>query len=328
MMKRLFKISLSILVLAISLEGIAQQQYMLTQYMYNGLALNPAYAGIHGGVSLGGLWREQWTAIKGAPSTQLFSIHSPLNQEYASVGAMLYRDVNGVKTEHTAYLSYAYRIKVSKNSKLSMGLQGNLHNYSNDIERLNNQRGLISSPDLNDPLYQQFENDQVGFRWNFGTGLMWHSDKFYLGASVPQILNRQFYTDLPDDLQNSRFVRHMFIMGGYVFNSDSKFVLKPNFLVKAVEAAPVEVDLNLNVLVSRVLWLGVSLRSEFSSAEEKKAGPLESVSLLAALQITPAMQIGYAFDFTTTSINTDSHEIMLNYIISLPARKILTPRYF
>ncbi|MGB3464300.1 MAG: PorP/SprF family type IX secretion system membrane protein, partial [Cyclobacteriaceae bacterium] len=165
-------ITLMMLVVFGGYQANAQQEYMITQYMYNGLALNPAYAGIHGDVSVGALWREQWTAIDGAPNTQLLSIHSPLNYRYASLGAVLYRDVVGVKTEYTGYFSYAYRIQVGEESKLSMGLQMNLHNFSNDLSRLGNQRGLLQQTNTSDPVYQQFVSDNLGWKWNFGAGMM------------------------------------------------------------------------------------------------------------------------------------------------------------
>ncbi|MEL7148711.1 MAG: type IX secretion system membrane protein PorP/SprF, partial [Bacteroidota bacterium] len=317
MKRKLIVLALMMITLT-SLKVEAQQEYMITQYMYNGLALNPAYAGIHKGISVGALWREQWTAIAGAPNTQFFSIHSPLNYRYASLGAVLYRDELGVKTEYTGYFSYAYRIKVGAESQLSMGLQLNLHNFSNDIQRLFNQSGLIQATDLSDPLYQAFEEDNLGFKWNFGAGLMLHSDRYYVGVSVPQIINKKFFENVADNVESSRLVRHLFVSAGYVLNTNSDIVLKPNILFKAVQNAPVEFDLNLNALLAKVLWLGVSLRSELSQATEKKAGPLESISGLIAIQATPQFQIGYAYDFTTTSINTNTHEIMLNYIFNLP----------
>ena len=327
-MKSKLLVTLLMLMIIGSFNANAQQEYMITQYMYNGLALNPAYAGIHDGISVGALWREQWTAIDGAPNTQLLSIHSPLNYRYASVGAVLYRDVIGVKTEYTGYFSYAYRIQVGQKSKLSMGLQMNLHNFSNDVSRLENQRGLAQQTNTSDPLYQEFVADNLGFKWNFGAGLMLHSDRYYVGVSIPQLLNRKYFENLPDDIESSRLVRHLFVSAGYVFNTNSSVVLKPNVLVKAVQNAPVEFDLNLNALLAKVLWLGVSFRSELSQGQEKKSGPLESISGLIALQVNPQFQVGYAYDLTATSINTNSHEIMLNYIFNLPTNKILTPRYF
>jgi len=116
-MKNIFKTMTLVIAFFATTNAFAQQEYMVTQYMYNGLSLNPAYAGIHKGISVSGLWREQWVGIEGAPSTQFVSIHSPLNYRYASLGALVYRDVIGSKTEHTGYFSYAYRIKVGTTSR-------------------------------------------------------------------------------------------------------------------------------------------------------------------------------------------------------------------
>lgn len=319
-MKNILKTILIVLVVLTATNTYAQQEYMVTQYMYNGLSLNPAYAGIHKGVSVSGLWREQWVGIDGAPSTQFVSIHSPLNYRYASLGALVYRDVVGSKTEHTGYFSYAYRIQVGQSSQLSFGLQANLHSFRNDVSRLTNQSGLVQNTRQDDPLYQDFLSSGSSFQWNFGSGLMLHSDRYYVGVAVPQILQR--------DAVEARLVQHVYASAGYVFNTNSNIVLKPNVLLKYVKNAPVEFDLNLNALLAKILWLGVSFRSELSQSTEKELGPIESVSGLIALQITPQMQIGYAYDFTTSSINTNSHEIMLNYIFNLPTDKIKTPRYF
>lgn len=319
-MKNLLKTIWLAVALVATTNLYAQQEYMVTQYMYNGLSLNPAYAGIHKGVSVSGLWREQWVGIDGAPSTQFVSIHSPLNYRYASLGALVYRDVVGTKTEHTGYFSYAYRIQVGNESQLSLGLQANFHSFNNDVSRLTNQSGLVQKTDPNDPMYQDFLSNGSSLQWNFGSGVMLHSDRYYIGIAVPQVLNR--------DAVEARLVQHVYASAGYVFNTNSNIVLKPNVLFKYVKNAPVEFDLNLNTLLARVLWLGVSFRSELSSSQEKNFGPVESISGLIALQITPQMQLGYAYDFTTSSIDTNSHEIMLNYIFNLPTDKIKTPRYF
>jgi len=152
-------------------------------------------------------------------------------------------------------------------------------------------------------------------KWNFGTGLLLHTDRFYLGASVPQLLERDLDVDDPDG-EFSRLVRHYYVTAGYAFDLGSNVVLKPNFLLKAVQNAPVQVDLNANALLMETLWLGLSYRS------------LESVDALIALQLTPQFQVGYSADLTTNEINSTSHEIMLNYIFQLPTNKIVTPRYF
>ncbi len=319
-----------IIMIALLLTGnvYGQQEYTITQYHLNALPLNPAYAGIHKGVSVSALWREQWTAIAGAPSTQFFSIHSPLSHRYASLGAVLFKDTRGVKTEYTGYLSYAYRISLNQTTQLSFGLQLNMHNFSNDISRLENQRGLIQNTDTSDPLFQAFANDELGFKFNFGTGILLHSDKYYIGVSVPRLLNSKFFDNLDTSVESPRLLRHLFLSAGYVINTNSDVVLKPNLLFKAVQNAPVEFDINLNALLAKVLWLGVSFRSELSQGSEKLAGPIESVAGILGIQVNPQLLIGYSYDFTTTAISTNTHEITLNYIFNLPTNKILTPRYF
>jgi len=277
---------------------------MITHYMYNGLALNPAYAGVHGGVSTSFLAREQWVGIEGAPSTQLVSIHSPLTHRPVSLGAVIYRDKLGISSEIGAYFSYAYRISISGDLKLSMGLQASTQNFKIDYAADNG---------LADP------GDNLGniseLKWNFGTGFLLHTDRFYLGASVPQILTKELDAN-DSDGTFAKLIRHYYVTGGYAFDVGPDLVVKPNFLVKAVQNAPVQIDLNANMLIKEKLWLGVSYRS------------LDSVDGLIGLQVNPQMQIGYSVDLTTTELNAVSHEIMINYIFNLPTNKIVTPRYF
>lgn len=296
-----------ILIFALCVLGFsrvsAQQQFMITQYMYNGLAMNPAYAGIHEGISASFLTRHQWVGIDGAPSTQFVSIHGPLRYQPISLGAVIYRDVIGVKKEHTAYFSYAYRIGITKDIQLSFGLQANFHQINQDFI-------LGAADDPNDPLLQ----DDNTVKFNAGSGILLHSKRFYFGFSVPQMLKTKFGSQ--ELVSSSRLVRHYYVTGGYAFVLPNDIVLKPNFLVKAVPNAPAQLDLNMNVLLKSVLWLGISHRWK------------ESNSLLAALQIGPQWQMGYAFDLNNNDLNRTSHEIMLNFIIDFPNAKVLTPRYF
>jgi type IX secretion system PorP/SprF family membrane protein len=188
---------------AITTSAVAQQQVMFTQYMFNQLAINPAYAGVHDGISASMLWREQWVGFEGAPSTQTISLHSPLNYRPVSLGLVLMNDKIGVTTQHGAYASYAYRISFEK-SQLSMGLQGSLTQYQTDYSE---EAGI-------DPI---LANANVNvMRPNFGAGLLWHSKRHYLGLSVPQLINQSFDpTNMDSD---SELVRHYFLLAGYVFD--------------------------------------------------------------------------------------------------------------
>ncbi|NQZ75619.1 MAG: type IX secretion system membrane protein PorP/SprF [Ekhidna sp.] len=282
----------------------AQQQYMVTHYMFNGLGINPAYAGVHEGLSTSFVLREQWVGFEGAPSTQAVSIHSPIRNRPVSMGAVLYRDKLGLSTEYGGQFSFAYRLQISRDVQLSMGLQGSTHNYTVDY--------TIANLGIND-------NEGLGriseMAWNVGAGLMVHSERAYLGVSSPQLINTRLDIGNPDQTF-SDLVRHYYVTAGYAFNLGFNYTLKPNVLLKAVQGAPVQVDINANLLIKSVVWLGASYRS------------LDSLDGLIGLQVNPQLMISYATDFTLSEVEAQSHEIMLNYIFELPTRKILSPRYF
>jgi type IX secretion system PorP/SprF family membrane protein len=243
------RIKLLIAFSLLNLAVFAQQQLMVTHYMYNGLVLNPAYAGVHEGISTSFLLREQWVGFPGAPSTQLVSIHSPLTHRPVSLGAVIFSDKLGVTSEVGGYFSYAYRINLNEKLKLSMGLQASIHNYKVNYAEDNG----LSDPGDN-------LNNISELKWNFGTGFLLHTDRLYLGFSIPQFLNKKL--DLDDsDGTFSRLVRHYYVSAGYAFDVGPNLVVKPNFLIKAVPNAPIQVDLNANILIKEKLWMGVSYRS-------------------------------------------------------------------
>lgn len=298
------RILISLTILSLSYVAMAQQQVMFTQYMFNQLPLNPAYTGIHDGLSASMLWREQWVGFDGAPSTQTVSLHSPIAFRAISLGGVIMRDKLGVTSETSARFMYAYRLKIGR-SKVSFGLETSFHHFQSN----HNQDGIV------DPVLANA--DQSIFKPNFGTGVLWHGDKFYLGVGLPNAINQRFYNVEGADGQ---LVRHYYITGGYVFVLHENLLLKPNFMMKAVKGAPLQADLNLNVLLQRVLWLGMSYRS------------FESIDAIVQFQINPKFQVGYAFDFwTTTDLNRaqrGTHELMINYVFELPKTRIITPRYF
>jgi type IX secretion system PorP/SprF family membrane protein len=305
MKKTIITISCAVALFIVGNRAIAQQQVQFTQYMFNQTVLNPAYAGIHDGLSASMLWREQWIGFEGAPSTQTFSLHSPLMFRSISLGGVIMRDKIGLTSQISTQLQYAYRIRFGQ-TKLSFGLQASFSNYRTDF----NIDGLIDPTLLNADLNIT--------KPNFGSGLLWHGEHFYVGFSVPNIMNQLF--DPNNVASQSRLIRHYFFTAGYVFPIAENIMLKPNFLLKAVQGAPVQADINMNVLLQNIIWVGVSYRS------------LDSFDALVQFQATKALQIGYAFDFATTTdlghVSSGSHEIMINYFFQMPHTRVLTPRYF
>ena len=291
----------------------AQQQAMYTQYMFNGLAINPAYAGSHQTLEFTALARQQWAGLDGAPSTQTFTAHSPLKNRSIGLGLSVIHDQIGITNQFGVYSAYSYRIQFHNKGVLAMGLQAGFTQYQEDLTQL---QGSIRDP--NDP---NFAQDEVSkFMPNFGAGLYYYTKRFYMGISSPHIVQIKL-----DDLEmandsEARQRRQYFYRTGYVFDLSRSVKFKPNLLVKVVEGAPVSADINLNFLFQEVLWAGVSYRS------------FDSFDALLQLNLTEQFSIGYAYDFATTTelrrLHSGSHELMLNYRLKPPRRRMLTPRYF
>jgi len=290
----------------------AQQEAMFTQYMFNGLAINPAYAGSHQTLEFTALAREQWTGLEGAPSTQTFTAHSPLRNRSIGLGLSVIHDQIGITNQFGVYGAYSYRIQFHNRGVLSMGLQAGFTQYHEDLTEL---QGSIRDP--NDP---NFAQDEVSkFMPNFGAGLYYYTERYYAGLSSPHLVQNKL-----DNLENSdeeaRQRRHYFFATGYVFDLSRSVKFKPNLLVKVVEGAPVQADINLNFLFQEILWAGVSYRS------------FDSFDAIIQINLTEQFSIGYAYDFATSNdlrrLHSGSHELMLNYRLKPPRRRMLTPRYF
>ena len=284
----------------------AQQQAMYTQYMFNGLALNPAYAGSHESISLTGLARFQWVGIEGAPRTQTFSVHSPVPGKKIGIGGLFSRDEIGVSSQSSVYLSAAYRIKSDKGT-FAMGLQGGIR--ASDI--------IYTDLGIDDPNLQR---NISGLVPNFGAGFYYYSDKFYLGLSVPTILKSSIQGAITSGGSISATdVPHFFATSGLVVELAPTIKLKPSTLIKYVTGAPMEIDINANLILDDKVWVGLSYRS------------LDAISFLLDFQVNNQFRFGYAYDYTLTDINritSGSHEIMINYRLVFEKTRIVTPRYF
>jgi type IX secretion system PorP/SprF family membrane protein len=285
----------------------AQQNSLFSQYMFNGLAINPGYAGSHDVLSLTASARKQWVGVEGAPSTMTFSAHTPLNNEKVSVGLLFYGDKVGIFTQQSLNTIYAYKIKVNSNANLSFGLQAGINNYVARYTQL-------TSKDPNDPALSK--DDVSGFAPSFGSGVYYYTEKFYAGISSPFLINnligKQVYN-------NFKIRSTYFLTAGRVFFISDDVKLKPSVLIKYVYGAPLQADINANVLLKNVLWVGASLRN-FSSA-----------NFLTQFNISAQLKMGYSYDLNLTKsadIYSGAHEIMVSYLFSFNKSKVVTPRYF
>ena len=299
------KIFFAILLLT-SLGSYAQQDAQYTQYMYNTINVNPAYAGSRGVMSIFGLYRTQWVGLEGAPETSSFSIHSPLGNNVGG-GLSLVNDKLGPTQENTLSADLSYTIQTSEVYKLSFGVKGSANFFSLDPNKLNPK-------DAKDASLQNFHNS---FSPNIGVGVYLHSDQLYLGLSAPNLLETNRYND--NDVVINKEKTNLYLIGGYVFDLSPNLKFKPAFLLKGVSGAPLQLDVSGNFLLNEKFVLGLAWR--WSAA----------ASAMAGFQVTDGMYIGYGYDLETTKLNnynSGSHEIFLRFEFANKMNRIVSPRFF
>jgi type IX secretion system PorP/SprF family membrane protein len=287
----------------------AQQSIMYTQYMFNGLVVNPAYAGSDKYLNATLQARQQWMGFKGAPTSQMFSAHNSSANKKNGIGILIERETMGVNQTFNGYIMYAYKINFKK-SVLSLGLQAGVSNYQQRLTELNVPQGT------NDPSVASNASYTLP---NFGAGIYYSSKHFYLGLAVPYLLQNTFDTSNP--VLTARQSRNYFFNSGFVFDLSSSLKLKPNVFVRYVSGAPVNVDLNLNLLIKDVLWIGCSYRVT------------NSINPLIEMLVTQRLRIGFTYDIPISAmagVYSGSPEAMINYrfVSKKKPSRILSPRYF
>ncbi len=297
-----------ILLFALMFTGVlsyAQQDAQFTQYMYNTINVNPAYAGSRGALSIFALHRTQWVGLDGAPVTNTVSLNTPLNESNLGIGISIINDEIGPTTENTISADLSYTIPTSETWKLSFGIKATANLFDLDATKLDN---VVPDPSL---------QNYTSFSPNIGAGLYWHSDNAYVGFSVPNFLDTQRY----DDNQVKIFKERMsyYLIGGYVFDLNDTVKFKPAFLTKLIQGAPLQVDVSANFMFFDKFMLGASYR--WSAA----------LSAMVGFQVSDGLYVGYGYDRETTNLNnynTGSHEIFLRYEIFKNNDRITTPRFF
>lgn len=287
-----------------------QQDPQYTQYMYNMNVINPAYAGSKGTLSLGMLGRKQWTDIDGAPKTATFSAHAPVARNLGGGISVIADEIGPVK-EQNLYADISYTINISEEGRLAFGLKGGVTFQNIDL------LSIILPQDPNDPLFQDNMSNTYP---NFGAGIYYYTDKFYVSFSVPNILKSTHFEKSNGVITKASEEMHYFLTSGYVFQLSESFKLKPSVMFKGVTGAPVSIDMNANVLIHDRLELGASYRWD------------DSVSGLINFYITRNFQMGYAYDFNVSDFNYantgGSHELFLLYDIDFNKKKLKSPRFF
>lgn len=302
----------------------AQQDKMFSQYMFNMMAINPAYAGSRDVLSMTALYRAQWIGIEGAPQTATFTADMPINRERVGLGLQLSNDKVGLINQTGAYLSYAFRLKLGERSTLALGLQGGAMSY-----RANYTEALLA-PGGGGPVDPAFTQNVSKILPNFGTGVYLSNDRGYIGVSVPYLLKSKL-TDFEsaNGVNRSTLRRTAYATAGFVIGLSPTIKIKPSFLAKYAEGAPLGLDGNVNIWFNDRLAIGTSFRKNQYYAWTNDSN--DAIVGLVELQITDQIRFGYAYDRTLNNLKNygpSSHEFMIRYEFGFGKSKILTPRYF
>ncbi len=300
-----------ILLLLPSIQAKAQTEPMFTQYMYNETAINPAYAGSREYVSMTMAYRNQWVGINGAPKTETFTIHAPTASGKVGLGFSVLNESIGVTHQTNAFAAYAYRIQM-ENSIISFGLQGGA-----TVQ----QENLSEVVTAHEGDVQFMNNTPTVVLPNAGFGMYFKNEKFYAGVSIPRLLAHKIAatSDKIISTTGSMHSWHYFITAGYVQELKSGIKIKPTIMVKAVEGAPVQMDLNMNAFIADFMWIGIGYRTG------------DAITTNIQFQLSKNLRIGYSYDYTTTELSnftSGSHEFNLGYDFGTALNKIVTPRYF
>jgi len=290
--------------------GVSAQQTPITsQYLTNGLIINPAYAGSRGALSANISYRKQWARIDGAPQFQSLSLHSPINsREKVSVGIIAEYNTFAITKDIGIYAFYAYGFPLGR-GRFSMGLKGGINLSTTDYNRL----------ELTDPTDPKFSGTDTYNLPNFGTGFYYYTDKFFAGLSVPSILTYSRDDQNQYQVHPDMKLLKTYISAGGLLTVSPVFKIKPSLLLRYSMSEPLEIDLNTNLIFADMLWVGGSFR-----IAEKAA-----VALID-LQVTPQLKIGYSFDYLMGHLNkytSGTHEISLRYEFEFSVNAA-SPRYF
>lgn len=291
-MKRLFIILF--LGFFIQLKVFSQYFPVYSQYMMNGLAINPAYAGSRDVLSGTILYREQWVGFEGAPKIFSLGVHMPMKNEKVALGLIAYNRNVGIENSTGLFGNYAFRIRLGK-GKLAFGLKGGFDYYTEQLDKIS-----LHDPS-SDAAYEG--NKEHLFLPNFGFGMYFSNSNYFAGVSIPAFLNYNSRGKLANSGLGSY---NMLLTGGYLFKISDVFKMKPSTLLKYKYQTSIQYDLNLNAIFFKndLLWIGASYRNK------------ESVVGLIEIQVSRKLRLGYSYDYSIGPLrgyNSGSHEVMIRY---------------
>lgn len=322
-MKKILKVLVILLLFSRLANGQQDAQY--SQYMFNGIYINPAYAGYKEQLNLHAFYRNQWTGIQGAPKTMSVAIDAIANEGNVGLALQISSDRLGAQRNQSIYGNYAYRIPMNKEgtSRLAFGLGVGVVQLGID--------GAMLNP--NDVEMEQPTGMQSSILPDARAGVYFSNDRLYAGFSADNLVSQ--YIDIDRYAFIPQPKPHYYLTAGTLIPLSRAVLLKPSFLLKDDRGGPTSLDLNAFVILAEKLWIGGSYRTgvKLYSKDYLQKDLSQLNSAVAALQIFPNdnLRIGYAYDYSIGPLQGYSggtHEISIGYFFNKKNMRMLTPRFF
>ncbi len=314
-----------LVMLLFCLKSYGQQDAQFSQYMFNGIYINPAYAGYKEELNLHSFYRTQWTGIKGAPRTMSLAVDAIANEGNVGLALQVSADKLGAQNNLLAYLNYAYRIKMNREgtSRLAFGVGAGAMQLGIDGSLLT----------TNDPEFNKPEGMQSTIVPDGRAGVYFANDKVYAGFSADNLIAQYI------DIKRYAFIPqpkiHYYLTAGMLLPLSEDFQLKPSFLIKEDRGGPTSLDVNTFLLLSNTIWVGASYRTGIKvfdkSYLQKELSKKNSMVLATEIFPSKSIRIGYAYDFSVGPLQGESggtHEISLGFYFRQKNARMTTPRYF
>lgn len=315
-----FQRLLILLGIALAPAALAQQAPQYSQYIFNELVINPAYAGSKQILHANATFRTQWTGLEGAPTSQTLSVDGPTGNKNLGWGLHLINDEIGAQSQTGAYGALSTRISLDRYSDLALGVAVGVSQYTLDGTKLD--PGSMS--EIPDQAIPQGRVSQV--LPDLKIGAFYNTERYYAGLSVASLIP---FKDSNTDIATPR--RHYFLSTGYVFDINRNVRLKPSILIKEDFRSPTAVDLNTFVLLHNRIWFGASYRTAvpmFANQQMKQLSKRNALALITQIYATQKLRIGYSYDISLNELrNYSSHEVSVGYyFLKKKYGRILTPR--
>lgn len=297
----------------------AQQEHQYTQFMYNKLAYNPAFAGAREVASVSALYRRQWLGFDGAPTSYMVSYDQPMLKKRIGFGMNIHRFAVGINDNYVGNMCYSYSIIRTDDINLKVGIAGTFRQYKFNFSDPN-----FYIRDINDP-FVTTATEQTNISGNVGTGIYFTYKDFYVGFSVPNLYRNKI--QIGNTAIRSENQEHYYATAGGIFSLSDNIDFKPSMMMKFVKNAPFSADVNASFLFRRKVTAGISYRFGRSTMADSFDG-------LLFFQLAPKLGLGLAYDYNVSmlsSYNKGSIEALLRYDFSVPPQNkgdLTNPRFF